>query len=43
MDTARSGLGGPEKKKVVRFEHEEELELLLSAFRKHTAIPVGKA
>ncbi len=31
------------KEKVVRFEHEEELELLLSAFRKHTAIPVGKA
>ena len=30
------------KEKVFRFTHEEELDDMLNAFRKHTAIPVGK-
>ena len=29
--------------KVFRFEHEEELDQMLNAIRKHTQIPVGKA
>lgn len=31
------------KEKVFRFEHEEELDQMLNAIRKHTQIPVGKA
>ena len=30
------------KEKVCRFEHEEELDQILNAIRKHTNIPVGK-
>ncbi len=30
------------KEKVVRFTHEEDLNDMLNAFRKYTAIPVGK-
>lgn len=31
-----------DKEKVFRFTHEDDLNSLLNAFRKHTAIPVGK-
>ncbi len=31
-----------DKEKVFRFTHEEDLNDMLNAFRKHTAIPVGK-
>ena len=30
------------KEKVFRFHREDELDSMLNAFRKHTAIPVGK-
>lgn len=30
------------KEKVFRFTHEDELDSMLNAFRKHTTIPVGK-
>ena len=31
------------KERTCRFQHEEELDMMLSAFRKNTSIPVGKA